>query len=232
MKPAAAGIGFGLIIQPRAVEASLWRRLHYEDDLTCREALFERYLPLARRIARHEFSRRPAYGLDRADFEQLAFTGLLESIDRFDPLHGAPFEAYARRRIRGAVADGIACSSEGAAQFTHRQRIENERLRSLSTGLDGSDPIAALAQLASGLAVGLVVENAARLMEQQPSPELDAYESRAWRELQLAMLAAIENLPSQQRLILQQHYLNGLDFTQIAKFLGLSRGRVSQLHRP
>ncbi|MBC7768237.1 MAG: sigma-70 family RNA polymerase sigma factor [Phycisphaerales bacterium] len=230
MSGRAPRLGLALLQRAAQVEASLWRRFRFDGEVVCREALFERHLSLARKIARGEFRRRPAYGLDRSDFEQLAYGGLLEAIDRYDPLRGALFEAFARRRIRGAITDGIAKSSESAAHFSHRQRLENERLRSLSQGATSSDPIAALGVLASGLALGLLAENAARLLEQQASPELDAYESLAWRELQLNMLAEIEKLPSPERTVLQQHYLNGVDFAQIAELMGLSRGRISQLH--
>jgi RNA polymerase sigma factor for flagellar operon FliA len=223
--------GLRLVTRPAAVEASLWRRWRIERQRACRPQLFDHYLGFAKRVARGEAGRRPAYGLDRGDLEQLAFQALLEAIDRYDPLRGAPFEAYARPRIRGAISDGLSQSSEAASQYSYRRRVEGERLRSLTTGLSETDPIAALAELASGLALGLVVEDAARLLEEQPSEEPNAYESMAWRELQRDMLDAVAALPETQRIILQQHYINGVDFARLAELLQLSRGRVSQLHR-
>lgn len=224
-------LGLRLVMRPAAVEASLWRRLRLQAERACRSRLFEHYLGFAKKLARHEFRRRPPYGLERGDVEQLAFSALLEAIDRFDPLRGSPFEAFARPRIRGAIADGLARSAEAAAQYAYRRRVENERIRSLSEGAVARDPLAALGELASGIALGLVVEDAARLLEEQPAPEFNAYETLAWRELQRDMLAAIEKLPANQRIVLQQHYLNGVDFARIAELLHLSKGRVSQLHR-
>lgn len=225
--------GLKLIQRSQGVEASLWRRLRYEQQPKCREILFDRYLCLARAIARGEFRRRPAYGLEKADFEQLAFGGLLEAIDRYDPVRGAPFEAFARPRIRGAIADGIAKSSESSAQFSHRRRMEIERLRSLRDDAPSKpgDYIAELSDLAATLAIGIIAENA-RLSGADPAAQgLGAYESLSWRETQLSVLKEIELLPAAEKSIMQHHYFNGVSFAQIAQLMGLSKGRVSQLHR-
>ncbi|HYD85999.1 MAG TPA: sigma-70 family RNA polymerase sigma factor [Vitreimonas sp.] len=231
MSAVAPGAGLALLRREALAEASLWRRLRLEHDRSCRELLFDRHLSFARKIANGEFRRRPAYGLERRDFEQLAIGGLLESIDRFDPMLGPPFEAFARPRIRGAISDGLARSSEAAAHFSWRKRTEAERLRSLTPSERSGDAMTQLAEIASGLALGLLAESAARLLEQQPARELDAYESLAWRELQLNMLSEMEQLPAAQRTVLQKHYLDGVEFAAIAELMNVSRGRISQLHR-
>src|SRR5262249_26536231 len=162
-------------------EASLWRRLRFENEASCRERLFQHYQAFARRLALSELHRRPAYGLDRADFMQLAYGGLLEAIDRFDPLHGAPFSAYARRRIRGAISDGLSRSSEGAAQYNHARRLEIERLRSLddpTAAKHGDDPIAQLSDIAVALALGFMIQSSKRaLPDGKELSELHAYET-------------------------------------------------------
>lgn len=231
MKARAPGVGLKLIERAGAVEASLWRRFRLGAEQACRLALFERYIDLARAVARGERRRRPAYGLDKHDFEQLAFSGLLEAIDRFDPLRGPRFAAYARPRIRGAIFDGIARSSEAGAQYTLRQRIEAERLRSLASDRDaaGEDYLKQLAELASGLAIGLIAERSGRLGE--PGPSLDPYEGLAWRELKLNLSRKIACLPPAERAVIEQHYFNGVAFSEIARMMGLSKGRISQLHR-
>jgi RNA polymerase sigma factor FliA len=224
--------GLKLIQRQPQVEAALWRRLRYEHDTACREPLFDRYAGLARAVARAEFGRRPAYGLERADFDQLAFGGLLEAIDRFDPMHGAPFEAFARPRIRGSIADGIARSSDSAAQFNARRRLETERLQSLLPGgpRSGANAITELAELASALAIGWIAENAG-LAVQGSEDALGAYENLAWRDMQIRVLEEIERLDGAERTVMQQHYLNDVPFTEIARLLGVSKGRIAQIHR-
>ena len=226
----ADGRGFTLLQLPNRVEAALWRRLRFEKDVQCRTRLFDRYAKLARATARGERRRRPAYGLEQSDFEQLAYGGLLEAIDRFDPTRGAPFEAFARHRIRGAIADGLAKSSEGGAQYSHRRRIELERIRSIRAGetYPDRDHVAALADLAAALAIGFLAEGAGAAAGDAHST--GGYENVAWRDLHINVLDEIEQLPETERTVMQQHYLNGVAFVKIAALLGVSKGRVSQIH--
>lgn len=234
MRPRQALLGVTLVQRPAWVEASLWRRLRFESQTSCREAIFSNYHDLAKKIASFEFRRRPAYGLERNDFEQLAYRGLLEAIDRFDPLRGAPFSAYARPRIRGTISDALARSSEEGARYSERRRLERERLSSLapSRAQVERDPVHALSDLAIALAIGFLLEDTAALDGSIATDvTINGYHSIDWGEMQVCVLAEIENLPAAERTILQQHYLSGVSFKLIADMLGLSRGRISQLHR-
>ena len=183
-------------------------------------------MTLARALAHREFGRRPPQGLDRGDFEQWAYGGLLEAIDAYDPLRGAAFGAFARHRIRGSIADGAAQASEANAHHAFRSRVEKERLSSVRArgGEDRDDPIRELGDLAAAIAVGLVIET--------PAPPLSGgYETQAWRDLQLTLEREIERLPDTEGAVIRHHYLAGVSFAQIAQLLGLTKGRISQLHR-
>ena len=234
MTRAAFRSGRSIVERPQNVEAALWRKFRFEDDRACRLKLFNHYRDMARRIAAKQLYRRPTYGLELADLEQLAYSGLLEAIDRFDPLKGAPFPAYAKHRIKGSISDGIMQSTERSAQYAHARRIEIERLKSL--GLDSpagrQDPLNHVADLAVSLAIGFLLEQAGLAQNAATAdPHPGAYESLAWRETQLTLVEEISKLPPPQPDIIQQHYLGGVQFAQIAKLMNLSKGRVSQLHR-
>ncbi|MGJ3628974.1 hypothetical protein AB5I41_22805 [Sphingomonas sp. MMS24-JH45] len=56
-------------------------------------------MPLARAVA-SRYKRWRWQGADRRNLEQLAFEGLLQALDRFDPLVGIPL-----RRVRAAPDD-------------------------------------------------------------------------------------------------------------------------------
>jgi RNA polymerase sigma-B factor len=76
----------------------LFARAH-AGDARARELLTERYLPLARRLARrYQRSEEP---LD--DLEQVASLGLLKAIDRFDASRDVAFSSFAVPTILGEV---------------------------------------------------------------------------------------------------------------------------------
>lgn len=224
-------VGLDLLLMPPRVEASLWRRFRFERELRCREQIFTRYRGLARSIAIRQLRSRPANGVELGDMEQFAYEGLLQAIDRFDPLRGAPFGAFARRRIAGSIADGASRMSEVDAQHGYRRRVEAERARSIGQARAAVDPLRALADLATGLAIGLMLEGTGLVAgEDGADPGPSAYESLAWRELNALLSHEIGRLPDREAVIIRQHYENGVSFTHIAQLLGLSKGRVSQLH--
>jgi len=225
--------GLDIVLDPSRAEASLWRRARFEDDRGSRETLFNRYVVLARSIAARHFRRRRGPAADRADAEHFAYEGLLDALDRYDPLTGVPFGAYARPRISGSVADGLSHLTDVDAQIGQRRRLRQERLRSLApAGGRPADPLAALADLAVELAIGLMLEGTG--MVESPGgvdTRPNAYEGLAWTQTQVALADAIERLPDAEGTVIRQHYQTGLSFAQIAELLRLSRSRISQLHK-
>jgi RNA polymerase sigma-B factor len=87
----------------RAVRAQEDRRLlvryHREGDPAAREQLVERFLPLARQLARRY--QRGGEQLD--DLIQVASLGLLKAIDRFDPARETAFSSFAVPTILGEL---------------------------------------------------------------------------------------------------------------------------------
>lgn len=171
--------------------------------------------------------------LTPAFIEQLAYEALIQSVDRFEPYKSVPFEAFARMRINGHIANGLAQTSEAAAQYRYRQRAERDRLRSLRNPADAlADPIAALSSLSAAIAIGLMLEaDFSSAVEAIPDPAPSAYDSLAWNELHRHVHGLIDALPDQEAYVVQQHYRNDVSFQQIAVLMGLSKGRVSQIHR-
>lgn len=230
-----AASGMDMVVRPARVEASLWRRLRFEAEGECRETLFNRYVALARLLARRQSRRHAMLRAERADLEQFAFEALLQAIDRYDPLRGIPFIAFARRRILGALADGMGRLSEVGAQIRIRRRLEQERLRSLAVAdvepTPEDDALARLAQLSMGLALGLMLEGTSLFADENDvDPGPSPYDTLEWRQLQARLAREVERLPAKEAAVVRQHYNHGLNFAQIARLLELSRGRVSQLH--
>ena len=223
--------GLDLLVRPERAEALLWLRLRFEKKQEAREPLFNRYAGFARSIAvRLRPWGQPA---NVRDAEQWAYTGLLQAIDSYDPLRGSPFRAFAKPRIAGCVRDGFARSDEFEAQWASRRRQERERLRSLKARqtAEQDDPIETLGAIAACLAIGLMLDGT-RLMgdDDAPDPAPSAYDSLAWRQTQAALQREVGRLSKSEASVIRQHYANGLAFTQIAELMGLSRGRISQIH--
>jgi RNA polymerase sigma factor FliA len=225
--------GLELVQQNDRVEAALWRRSQIDHDQDARMQLFERYESLARNIARAEFYKRKSLGFEHAEIQQLAFEGLVQAIDRFDAQLGAPFSAFARLRIRGNVLDGLAKTRESTAQYQYRQRAERDRLQSLRTGVsDAANPLQELGKLATLLAIGLMLEDHVAIdPDTIAHGDANAYETLAWAEMQQRLAGLMGNMPERERFVLVQHYHNDLSFSRIADTLGLTRGRISQVHK-
>jgi len=229
----SAARGLTLILRPRAVEAAMWRKLVVERVAEFREVIFSYHRNSARVIALGEYRRLPRQGLERSDFEQIAYRGLLEAIDRFDPLRGVPFEAYVRPRIKGLIADALSCSTEAGAMWREARKVQRQRVQSLLVDSEGAehknDPMGQLADLVAMLAAGMMIAEPGG--DPEAADKNDPYTTLAWRQMQVAVERELATLPTQERLVLEHHYRGGVAFNEIADLLGLGRSRVSQIHR-
>jgi RNA polymerase sigma-B factor len=80
-------------------DVSLFQRLRSTGDSHAREQLIERYLPLARRLARRY--QRTDEPMD--DLVQVASLGLIKAVDRFDASRDVVFSSYAVPTILGEL---------------------------------------------------------------------------------------------------------------------------------
>jgi len=87
------------IREHRDTTNDLLRRWHDEADLVARDALVDRFMPLARRLANRY--RSPHEPIE--DLIQVAAVGLLGAIDRFDPDREIPFPSFAIPTILGEL---------------------------------------------------------------------------------------------------------------------------------
>ncbi|WP_425999042.1 sigma-70 family RNA polymerase sigma factor [Caulobacter sp. DWR1-3-2b1] len=217
-------------------EAALWRAFGETRAQGARERLFNRHMDFAKMVAARHFRRGRAPDIELLELRQLAYAGLLEAIDRFDPAQGAPFRGYAARRIMGSILNGVAKLSELREQISFRSRVRADRLRSLTANgmgqADAADALQALTDLAVGLAIGFMLDGSGLVAapgEADPAPS--AYDSLVWRDMLRRLTNEIAALPERERLIVRGHYLDGVDFESLARLLQISKGRVSQLHK-
>jgi RNA polymerase sigma factor for flagellar operon FliA len=182
------------------------------------------------------FRQRTGSDIELDDLKQLAYAGLIEALSRFDPDRGAPFRAFAARRISGSMLDGIAKTSELREQLAHRRRIRRTRVDSLApadvAGLSAAEALGQLSDLVTGLALGFMLDKGLFVAgEDQADDQPDAYQSLAWRQLTRRVAAEVRGLPERERIIIEQHYGRGVDFQRLGQLLGVTKGRISQIHK-
>ena len=208
---------------------ALWAQFIVSRADSLREELIAHYLPLARIAAAKLYRLRPDDSVSFEDYLQYARVGLLEAVDRFDPEREASFETFSGYRIRGAILNGLGRESEIAAQRAYWSTRTQERVESLQPAeLRATAGLDDFAQLTLGLALGFLLDR-----ETEPADTAVAsnpYAATELVELRRVVRGLVEQLPERERDIVRQHYFHEREFQIIAKDLGLTKGRVSQLH--
>ena len=179
--------------------AQLWARCR-AGDASARAALIERYLPLARALARRiRLINSPL--VDDDDVASAAVLGLIDAVDRFEPVRGVPFEAYASLRIRGAIIDELRRTGE-RSRSAHE---DQPRVLSLD-GLVEEEWVAFLAT------------------DDGVDAKFDA------EDLRHRVEGAVESLPPRQREVLARYYAQSLTLREAGVRMGISEARACQLH--
>lgn len=234
----------------------LWQRWCGERDETAREALISHYLYYARTLAAMAYARRTHGDILFEEYLQLASIGLIEAVDRFDPAFGVLFRTFAGKRIHGAILNGLPRLTEKNQQIAVRARLRQERLESIKEGAGtpsddrvgdgqrGDRPPSAealfryLADVGVGLALGVLLEGSGMVDSeafgsgaQAASPEVSYFRQTEIRQLQQAIREIVARLTPQQQQVIRSHYLQEIPFEEIARSMGLTRGRISQVHK-
>jgi RNA polymerase sigma factor for flagellar operon FliA len=211
-------------------ERDLWQKWSRHRDAGSKAQLLQHYEWIVR-FAVNRILRERAYSSDlsRDDLTQHGTVGLLEAIDRFDPARSDDFSGFAKKRVHGAIVDGIDRSSDVRAQLAAVRDMRAARARALAEQSAGKDRLARLADVAIGLAIGIMLEDTALFIDEETS-SLQAYSSNELGILRQQFKRLVDGLPDRQRQILRYHYYDDLPFVDIANLLGVTKARISQLH--
>jgi RNA polymerase sigma factor for flagellar operon FliA len=221
----------------RQVVGRLWSSYATDSSGALREELIKAYLGFAQMMAARYYRQRVGDDIPFEEYQQLAHVGLIEAVDRFEAGRGILFETYAAKRIRGAIVDGIAQMTEVQQQLAERRCRVQARATSLAdavgaSALDGPERLfAQLADIAVGLAIGFALDTDVGHDGGEPAHPDTAYAAVEMRQLRELVLRALREIPERPRTVIRQHYLHQRSFADIATELGVTAGRVSQLHR-
>lgn len=210
---------------------SFWRGCE-----VARERLIVAYTPFVRMVAAKLYSSRSDPGFEFDDYFQFGLVGLIESLDRYQDGGDAKFKTFAHYRIRGAILDGVAGLSDRQRQITHYSKLRKDRLESLSskTSTDEEsldEALKRMGELVVDVAIGVLIDGSAFCSDDTIAIEDTRYRDFELRHTKDRVVRLINQLPDDQAKVLRMHYFQEWPFDEIALHMGLSKGRVSQLHK-
>ncbi len=224
--------------------AALWQAFKDKRTATVRERLALAYLPLVRAQARQMAGRVPPT-VKSEDLEGYGMIGLLESIDRFEPDRGIPFEVFARLRIRGAMYDYLRTLDllpRIARRNVHRIQVQVHALtRRLGRAPTESELTKATGLASRQLRKVLTDADAAQLVSLDEFTDVDRLPEALARDTgdvlgrieeqvrNTELWRAIEALPVRHKVVIGLYYCEGLTLGEISLVLGVTESRVSQM---
>ena len=215
-----------------------------------RIAAVEQHLPLVRHIVFQVAVHFPRH-VDREELARAGTLGLVEAAQRFDESRGVPFPRFAAQRIRGAILDAVRAADWAPRSVrTLARTLETTNLR-LTSNLGRpptTDEVAAamsttpehLLRLQDRIHRSVVLALDHRVVDAEDeestlgelltdlvSPEPG--EALEQRELLGYLRDAVRLLPERHRLVVIGYFLEGRTSGELARFLGVTESRVSQL---
>ena len=215
-------------------EAALWAARH-SDWTSAKQQLAAHYLPFAKMLAAQLYAKRVGDEIEFNDYLQISSMGLLEAIERYDTSGGASFRTYAEYRINGSLHNALASYTERQQQNATQRRVR-ERIASLS---ENSEPHSKarkafddLAAIAVGMALGMLFEEEGLYVgEEEQATAMPAYSSQELKQLRQRLMQLLDRLPKTEAMVIRYHYLQQIEFSEIASLMGVTKGRISQLHK-
>lgn len=188
--------------------------------------------------------------VNHEDLVSAGFVGLMESLARFDPERNVEFTAYAKTRIRGAMVDslrtldwsprylrrmGRAVRDATGTLIARLRRLPDDAEVARELGMELSEYQRLLCEL-DGLKIARLH---AERHEEPGEDEIDAVPSGPEddsllvclrKELRERVARCIDALPERERTLITLRYYEELNLREIARVLGMSSSRASQIH--
>lgn len=216
------------------------------DTAPPRNNLVLRHYTLVQRIARQIHSRLPQ-SVELDDLISVGVVGLIESIARYNPTRGVPFDTYARHRIRGAILDALRAVDwvphsvrRKAQSIEHARRTlrsangraptDKEMAARLGIELDDYRNLVRDSEIRQLLSLDAPAanDNPTPLVEQVASDD-DLEVKTGDDELRTLVMAAVSRLPEREATALTLYYFHELPLKAVGEHLGVTESRACQL---
>jgi RNA polymerase sigma factor FliA len=210
----------------------------------------EQHLPLVKHIVFQVAVHFPRH-VDREELARAGALGLVEAARRYDDERGVPFERFAAQRIRGAILDAVRAADwapRSVRNLARRLESAEQRLASqlgrVPSPAEMADELgiskAELDRLQDRMfrSVVLALEHEVNDDSEEDMTLVDVLtdknsveplEELETRELLGYLRDAVELLPERQRMVIVGYFLEGRTSQDLARFLGVTESRISQL---
>ncbi len=207
------------------------------------ERLVKHFAPKVKYLALRLKARLPR-NIELSELISAGTLGLMESFGKFKPELGIKFDTYAENRIRGAMLDELRRLDWFPRSLRRRVRALDEAIVHLehktgeapteaelatATGLDIKDVREGLEALQSQFCLSLdLIQDS--LSSDDNSREEEPFAQAAAQEMIEKVAELIERLTPREKLVLSLYYTDELNMREAADVMGITEGRVSQLH--
>ena len=213
-----------------------------------RDRLVMEHVPLVKTLAQRLAQRLPSQ-VEVSDLVSVGVLGLIDAAARYKPTLGVPFDAFARRRVQGAMLDSLRDLDwaprslrrlrrdvDGAIASCRRrlgrEPEESEIAAELSLSVKEYDRV--MEQLRT-LDVGAIrsldapSEDGTSQLEMCVDPGEGAVTQLERKELREHLARAIQQLPERERQILSLYFQEEMTLAEIGQVIGVGESRVSKL---
>jgi len=225
----------------------LWRLYKFENDSCARDELVKKCLPLVKSLA-HKFSTYASSCCDIDDLVSAGLIGLLDAMEKYDPVEQTGFSTYAKCRIRGSMLDEIRdlkWAPRSIQQKTRTLGNAHTRLEQILYRAPMEDELAEAMEMSikqfrkmmiqiGPLAIFLCSTRTNYNDEEKAyfeDTEAVSPAKQVISEETSSMLAnAIKSLPEKESIVISLYYYDEMTMKEIGQVLSLTESRVCQIH--
>lgn len=208
-------------------------------------------MPLVELVVQRMVPQVPSF-MNRDDMTSAAMVGLIDAANKFDPDKGVKFNTFAEYRIRGAILDEMRKLDWFSRSLREKQNRLTQTMLRLERKLGRSPEEEEMAEamdltldeyhdlLGKVSHLGCVSLHEALDHTEEGRNFLDNLEDAGGGPTPLEMIEnqeitaiiadILEELSEKERLVISLYYYEELTQKEIAEVIGVSEGRVSQLH--
>ena len=216
-----------------------WNALTHAEQ----EQMARHFAPKVKYLALRLKARLPK-NVELSELVSAGTLGLMEAFSKFRSSVGVKFDTYAENRIRGAMLDELRRMDWLPRSLRQRVRVLDEAIQNMernqgnrpteeelvkSTGMDAKDVRLGLEALQSQLCLSLDSLHET-FYDSGPQAEGEPFTEVATKEMVERVASLIDHLTPRENLVLSLYYTDELNMREAAEVMGITEGRVSQLH--